>query len=137
MSQIQELLISLFNEAPVNKLFGMTLEFGADGDGIVRLPRNSHLDHGGGDTHGGVIATMLDAAGWFTVAARAGGVVVTSDIQVHLLQAAKRQDLVATAHVVRIGSKSAVAEMRVSTAAGELVAIATASFAKLGELPSR
>jgi uncharacterized protein (TIGR00369 family) len=134
-SQVREMLSGLFRGAPVNKLLGLTLEYDSDGTGVCRLPRNPNLDHGGHDTHGGIISTLLDAVGWFTVAAACGQAVVTSDINVRLLQAAKQQDLVATAKIIRMGSRSIVAEMTAKTAAGDLVAMATASFARLGELP--
>jgi uncharacterized protein (TIGR00369 family) len=130
-------LISLFDNAPVTKTLGVTLEYNAEGEATCRWRRNPNLDHGGQDTHGGIIATLLDIAGWFTAAAKSGQAVVTSDIHVRLLQAAKQQDLVATARIIRMGSRSVVTEMTVSSAAGGLVAIATASFAKLGELPAR
>ena len=130
------LLISLFNNAPVNKTLGVKLEYNAEGEAVCRWSRSPSFDHGGHDTHGGIIATLLDTAGWFTAAAKCGQAVVTSDIHVRLLQPAKQQDLVATARVIRMGAKSAVMEMTVSSPAGELVAMATASFAKLGELPA-
>jgi len=116
---------------------GCTLEVNAENEAICRLPRNPALDHWGHDTHGGIVATLLDIAGWFTAAAKCGQAVVTSDIHVRFLQAANQQDLVATARIVRMGSKAIVTEMTVSSAAGELVATATASFMKLGEPPAR
>ena len=136
-TNIHTLLIGLFGNAPVNKTLGVTLEYNAEGEAVCRWQRNPNLDHGGHDTHGGIIATLLDTAGWFTVAAKSGQAVVTSDIHVRLLQPAKQQDLVATARIIRMGSKSVIAEMTVSSAAGGLVAMATASFVKLGELPAR
>jgi uncharacterized protein (TIGR00369 family) len=134
-NNIQTLLIGLFNEAPVNKSLGVTLEYNAEGEAVCRWKRKPEFDHGGHDTHGGIIATLLDTAGWFTAAAKSGQAVVTSDIHVRLLQAAKQQDLVATARIIRMGSKSVVAEMTV-TSEGGLVATASAGFAKLGPLPT-
>ena len=136
-TNVHALLVSLFNNAPVNKTLGVKLEYNAEGEAVCRWSRNANFDHGGHDTHGGIIATLLDMAGWFTAAAKCGQAVVTSDIHVRLLQPAKQRDLVASARVVRMGSKSVVTEMTVSSTTGELVAMATASFAKLGELPAR
>jgi uncharacterized protein (TIGR00369 family) len=135
-TNIQAVLIGLFNNAPINKTLGVTLEYNAEGEAICRWQRKEEFDHGGYDTHGGIIATLLDTAGWFTAAAKCGQAVVTSDIHVRLLQAAKQQDLIATARIVRAGSRSVITEMTVSSAGG-LVATATAAFAKLGELPTR
>jgi uncharacterized protein (TIGR00369 family) len=135
-TEVQTLLISLFNNAPINKTLGVTLEYNPEGEAICRWARNPDYDHGGHDTHGGIIATLLDSAGWFTASAQCGQAVVTSDLHVRLLQAAKQQALVATARIVRMGAKSIVAEMKVTSPSG-LVAIATAAFTKVGELPAR
>ena len=133
---IQALLIQLFGNAPVSKTLGITLEYNSEGEAVCRLPRNPGVDHGGHEIHGGIIATLLDTAGWFSAAAKVGQVVTTSDIHVRFLQAAKQQALVARARIVRAGSRSVVTEMTVSSPTGEVIATATASFAKLGELPS-
>jgi uncharacterized protein (TIGR00369 family) len=127
-------LIAQFNEAPVNKLLGVTLEYNDKNEATCRFKRKPEFDHGAQDTHGGIIATLLDMAGWFTAAAHSGAIVVTSDINVRLLSPAKQQDLVATAKVIRDGSKAVIAEMTVTNAKG-LVATASASFAKIGEFP--
>ena len=135
-TNVQALLIRLFNDAPIATTAGITLEFNAAREAVCRWTRKPELDHGGHDTHGGVIAILLDTAGWFTAAAQSGHAVVTSDIHVRLLQPAKQRDLVATAHIVRLGAKSIVAEMKVSSG-DDLIATATAAFAKVGELPTR
>ncbi|NBD10816.1 MULTISPECIES: PaaI family thioesterase [Corallococcus] len=127
-------LIEQFNEAPLNKTLGVTLEYNAQGEAVCRWKRKAEFDHGGQDTHGGILMTLLDMAGWFTAAAQSGAIVVTSDLNVRLLSPAKQQDLVATARVIRDGSKAVIAEMTVSSPKG-LVATANASFAKIGEFP--
>ena len=131
--EFQRTCVAMFGEVPVSKALGLSLEYDSDGRAMVRMPRNPRFDHGGADTHGGILATLLDTAGWFTVAAACRGPVVTSDIHVRLLQAAKQRNLVATARIVRLGARSAVAEMSVSSDDGELVAVGTASFAKVAE----
>lgn len=136
-TNVQTLLIGLFNNAPISKALGIVLEYNAAGEAVCRWSRKPEFDHGGGDTHGGVIATLLDTAGWFTAAAQSGQAVLTSDIHVRLLQAAKHRDLVATGSIVRMGAKSIVAEMKVSSADGDLIATATAAFARMGDLPVR
>lgn len=136
-TNVQTLLIGLFNNAPISKTLGIVLEYNAAGEAVCRWSRKPEFDHGGRDTHGGVIATLLDTAGWFTAAAQCGGAVLTSDIHVRLLQAAKQRDLVATARIVRMGAKSIVAEMKVSSSDDDLIATATAAFARMGDLPVR
>lgn len=132
---VQNFLIGRFNEAPINKSMGLSLEYNSVGEAIVRMPRNPGFDHGLNDTHGGAITVLLDSAGWFTTAAQCRKSVLTSDLQVRLLQPAKQQDLIAHATILRAGSKMAVAEMRVTTSGGDLVAVGSASFSIMGELP--
>lgn len=132
--RVQQHLINVVKTVPIMKTLGATLEYDDDGNAIFRMPRNASFDHGMQDTHGGVFATLLDSAGWFTVAAQYGKVVVTTDLHVRMLQGARQQDLVATGKIVRAGSKTAVAEMKLCSADGELVAVGTASFTIVGDL---
>jgi acyl-coenzyme A thioesterase PaaI-like protein len=67
--RIEELL-HMFNEAaPIARLFGMRLSFTKEANAVIDLPYNPLPDHSSGGVHGGVYATMLDCAGWFTAAA--------------------------------------------------------------------
>jgi len=133
--RIQEHLVAVVRTVPIMKTLGMTLEYDADGNAVFKMPSNRNFDHGMKDTHGGIFATLLDSAGWFTVAAQCGKVVVTSDLHVRMLEPAKQQDLVATGKLVRAGSKAAVAEMKVHSASGELLAVGTASFTFVADIP--
>jgi uncharacterized protein (TIGR00369 family) len=124
-----------FKAAPISKTMGLHIAFDEAGHATISMTRRPDFDHGMQDTHGGVFATMLDSAGWFTVAAQCRKLVVTADLHVRMLQAARHQDLVATARLVRGGGKLAVAEMSLKSADGELVATGTASFSIISDLP--
>ena len=131
----QVFLANGFRSAPIAKAMGLTLTYDDEGNARVSWARTTDYDHGMNDTHGGVFATMLDSAGWFTVAAHCVKTVVTSDLHVRMLQPARQQDLVATARIVRIGNKLAVADMQLHSSDGQLVATGTASFVIVGDLP--
>jgi uncharacterized protein (TIGR00369 family) len=137
LKDAQEYLLGVARNVPIMKTMGITLEYNEDGEAVFRMPRNPNFDHGMKDTHGGVFATLLDSAGWFTVAAKCGKFVLTSDLHVRMLQGAKNQDLVATGKLIRSGSKIAVAEMKLCSADGDLIAVGTGSFAIMGELGDR
>ena len=128
-------LVSIFNAAPIARSLGMSIEYNERGEAACTFPRNPDYDHGGHDVHGGVLATLLDTAAWFTVAARYGHAVVTSDLHVRMLRPARRLGLRATAKVVRLGSKAAVTQMEVVDEGGALVAVGTASLARIGQTP--
>lgn len=121
-------LVKLFETAPIRKSTGMTLRYDAEARAIFEMRRNPNFDHALGDTHGGLIATLLDNAGWFTVAAHYETWVVTSDLTIRLLEAAGQSDLVATGRIVRAGKVLSVAEMEVRTSKNILVATGSGSF---------
>lgn len=129
-------LQAAFENSSIGKTMGLRLTYDDEGNATVFLPRHGGYDHGMGDTHGGVMAVMLDTAGWFTVAAHCRKMVLTADLHVRMLEGAKQQDLTATARVVRGGSRLATADMQLTSADGRLVATATASFSVLGDLSS-
>ena len=132
----QRELIELFSRAPIARFFGMSLTYDEQGHAHIHLPYNPNLDHPAKGIHGGVIATMLDTAGWFAVAAHNEGIwIVTGEFKVHLLSPAKESELNAEGWVVKSGKRISVAEIRVSVANGELVAIGTGTYVALENVP--
>lgn len=121
-------LVAFFSHAPMKATFGMELSFDGLGNATFAMPNNPSLHHSFRDTHGGVIATLLDNAGWFTAATRYDNWVNTSELTVRLHEPARREDLVAVGQVVRAGSRMCVAEMGVRTASGRLVATGSGCF---------
>lgn len=112
---IREYLLRAFNEkAPIARHFGMRLSFDDEGNAVVDLSYNPNLDHAFAGIHGGVYATMLDTAGWFTaVAARDEPYwVATSEMSVHFLELAQRTSLRAIGRLVKSGKRQDVVEMR-------------------------
>jgi len=131
-------LLHMFNEvAPIARTLGMRLSFDDEGRAIVDLPYNQGLDHAQGGVHGGVYATMLDTAGWFTSAA-AHDVdcwIATSEMSMHLLLPAGRTSLRAVGRLIKRGKRQDVAEMRLYDGDGRLVAHATGTFVLLPGVP--
>lgn len=123
-----ERLVAFFAHAPMKRTFGMELAFDAEGNARFTMPNQSDMHHALGDTHGGVIATLLDNAGWFTAATRYDCWVNTSELTVRLHEPAKQEDLLATGRVVRAGRRLCVVEMEVRSASGRLVATGAGSF---------
>ena len=127
-------LLDLFNRrAPIARTFGSTLAFDEAGSAILEQPYNAALDHALAGIHGGVIATLLDNAGWFTAALAAGGDawVATSDLTVQMLSHAQRVDLRARGEILKTGRRMIVCRMTVEDAAGRLVAHGTGTFVVL------
>jgi uncharacterized protein (TIGR00369 family) len=133
-----ELLEMFHTRAPISRYFGMQLSFKEDGSAVVDLPHNPQLDHALGGVHGGVYATMVDTAGWFTVAlARTdASQLVTSEITVRYLEPVARMALRAVGKIIRQGKRLDVAEMKLYDEKGHLVGHATGAFSILPKDPN-
>lgn len=137
MSRRAELL-RLFNEiAPIARTFGMVLAFTDDGRAVVTLPYKPGLDHAQGGVHGGVYATLLDTAGWFTAAAahEESTWIATSEMSLHFLRPSKQTDLRAEGRLIKRGRRQDVVEMHLFDGSGELVAHATGTMMVLPHIP--
>jgi uncharacterized protein (TIGR00369 family) len=128
----------MFNEvAPIARTLGMTLSFDDRARAIVDLPYNPGLDHALGGVHGGIYATLLDTAGWFTAAA-AHDVdcwIATSEMSIHLLLPVAGSALRAEGTLIKTGKRQDVAEMRLYDDQERLVGHATGSFIVLRNVP--
>lgn len=123
------MLIKMFhNYPPIVKTFGMKLSFDEEDHAIITLPYNPSLDHGEGAVHGGVIATLLDNAGFFTSAIAANAMVITTEMSYHLLRPAKKVRLIASGSVLKLGKRQVVAEMNCKDEKGDLIAHGTGTF---------
>jgi uncharacterized protein (TIGR00369 family) len=132
-----EQLVDMFNNrAPIAGTFGMTLSYNEQGQAVVDLPYNPGLDHALGGVHGGVYATLLDTAGWFTAAAAHDESywLATSEMSLHLLLPVERASLRAVGRLIKRGKRQDVAEMRLYDGDGRLVGHATGTFILLRDV---
>ncbi|MFC2075343.1 PaaI family thioesterase [Bdellovibrionota bacterium] len=137
-SRKQELL-KLFNEiAPIAKLFGMTLSYDKD-SAVLDLPYNPNLDHALGGVHGGIYATMLDNAGWFTAAAAVKDSVwvATTELSIHFLKPVAVSSLKAVGKIINEGKRQFVAEMHLYDGNNQLVGHGTGTFLIVPELSTK
>ena len=131
-----EELAHFFNEkAPIARTFGMRLSFTDEGSAVIELPYNPDLDHALGGIHGGVYATMLDTAGWFTSAVARDGWVTTSEMAIHFLLPAERTSLRAVGRLVKSGKRQDVAEVHLYDGQDRLIGHAVGTFVVLPSVP--
>jgi uncharacterized protein (TIGR00369 family) len=131
-------LVQLFNEkAPIARYLGMKLSYTDTGNAVVDLSYNPGLDHALGGIHGGMYATMLDSAGWFTVAAThdVSCWVATSEMSIHFLLPAEGTSLRAIGRLVKPGKRQDVAEMHLYDGQDRLVGHAVGTFILLPNVP--
>lgn len=127
LNKRREQMLALFDRAPIKRSMGINFYY-EDGAAVFELPYNPGFDHALDDVHGGAIATILDNAGWFTVAPYYDNWVSTAEMQVRLLKPARRADLTSKGRVLTIGKRVAMAEMEVTTSDGTLVAKGSGTF---------
>ena len=73
--------------------------------------------------------TLLDNAGWFTAATEYSTWVGTAEMQIRLLEPVTEKKLIATGKMIKSGKKIAMAEMKVETEDGKLIAVGSGTFA--------
>jgi uncharacterized protein (TIGR00369 family) len=121
-------LEAMFHQANFLAHLGATIRFDDQLRSVVSLPHKPELEHAMGGIHGGVLATMIDAAAWCAAAVHYPSWITTVEFDTRLLEPVIGEDLVATGRVVRLGKRIAVAEAEVHTAAGRLVAVGSATL---------
>ncbi len=123
----QAILIKGAHAAPIVATFGMRLEYNSEQEAVWRLPFNKNLTNGL-IVHGGAIATLLDNAGWFTIAQYFQFWIATVEFQTRLVDFVKDEELVATGHIVRVGKKISTATMEVISGDGRKIAIGSGTY---------
>lgn len=119
-----EKLQQLITRGPFNRWLNFTvLKMGDDGIEVKAAWREEWVVNPDRRyTHGGILATIIDVAADYAIAARLGRPVPTIDLRVDYHKAAAPGDLTAKARVVRMGSQYSTAEAQLYDKDGELVA---------------
>jgi uncharacterized protein (TIGR00369 family) len=125
-----ETLAAMVKGCPFHEWLGVEL-VSLDATGIaIRMPWRAEFvsDPERGYVHGGVLASLIDLAADYAVAARLGRGAPTVDMRVDYHRAAMPGPLLARAAVIKVGSTLATAEARVLDEHDELVASGRALF---------
>jgi uncharacterized protein (TIGR00369 family) len=123
-------LAAMVRDCPFHAWLGVEL-ISLDATGIaIRMPWRAEFvsDPERGYAHGGVLASLIDLAADYAVAARLGRGAATVDMRVDYHRAAMPGPLVARAAVIKVGGTLATAEARVFDERDELVASGRALF---------
>jgi len=122
-------LVAFFNRAPLKTAFGMTISYNQQHEAVFEMPYNQSFDHTMGGIYGGVVASMIDNAGWFTAAAQTDHWVSTANLNIQILEPAAKTLIRSVGHLVRSGKSLIVVSVEVRSEAGNLIAIGTGTFA--------
>lgn len=134
--RIDEYIKTFREKSPITSFFGMELSFTDGGSAVVDLPYNPNLDHGFGGIHGGVYATLMDTAGWYTAVATQDEDcwVATAELSMHLLEPVKQTSLRAVGRLIKSGKRQNIVEVFLYDANQRLVGHATGTFMILPHL---
>lgn len=132
-----DILTSVRERARANLFWQyLGIEVEAAGEGWVQLRvamRDELRNAAGAPVHGGVLATLIDAAiggalGTYGSASSGGVDQATLDLNVSFVGAARGETLLAEGRIVRRGRTIAFGETRVTDAGGTLVALGRATY---------
>lgn len=121
----QERLLQLLHRPRYHQFLGLQLEAAEEGHVKLRLPfREDFLgDEEGTYVHGGVIASLIDIAGDFALITLFGRGLPTVDLRIDYLRPALKEDLFATAVIVKKGRTLGISDITVENGAGEKIAV--------------
>jgi uncharacterized protein (TIGR00369 family) len=126
----RERLLQLMGKPRYHQFLGLQLEEMKEGYVKIRLPFSEQFlgDEADSYIHGGVIAALIDIAGDFALMTTHGRGLPTVDLRVDYLRPARKEDLVATATVVKDGRTLGISDITVQNAEGKSVAIGRALY---------
>lgn len=117
-------LQAIVDRSPFNRWLHMSVDAISDEGITLRIPwRDEFISSPERQsTHGGILATLIDGAGDYAVAAAVGRATPTLNLHVDFHRVAPPGDLVVNARVVHAGRSVATAEAQVFDHAGRMVA---------------
>lgn len=115
---------------PFNKLLGIRI-VRRHSDGVtIECRLRDHLLNSAGVAHGGVLATMADAAMGIGLHSHFGGrrPATTTDLKINYLRPVKHGKAVARSHIVRVGRNLCVGRVDLFDAERKLAAVAIVTY---------
>jgi uncharacterized protein (TIGR00369 family) len=119
--QLSELLL----KSNFHRFLNITVESISENTITLRLPFKEEFLAGASGTHihGGIIASLIDIAGDFVFAAILGTALPTINMRVDYLSAGGREDLIASAHVIKLGRSVGISDIVIANPEGKTIAI--------------
>jgi uncharacterized protein (TIGR00369 family) len=115
-----------FGRVPFNLGLGLVLEEHSEHGARVRMPFGEEISTGFGNPHGGAIASLLDATGaaaaWAGHDFERGERGATIGLTVNYTGAARSEDIIATAAVIRRAKELVFLDVRIETEDGKSIA---------------
>lgn len=103
----------MFHVTPVCKTTGFKMHYDDGGSAVIALEYNQGLDHPLGCIFGGILASMMDFAGFLTVAPHYENWLTTLEYSTRILEQVKEVKLSARGIKRKLGRTAAFADMEV------------------------
>lgn len=94
----------------------------------LKLPLKELFVTEGNYIHGGILATIIDIAGYFEVQKQFPKPAPTVNLTIDYLRAARREDLYVTAKTVKLGRSVSVVDVTVTNEENKIIAIGRGLF---------
>jgi len=121
-----------FDRTPAMSFMKQHLDELAPGRARIILEPNQQYHNGGGITHGGLVATVLDSVGWFACATLSEGYwLMTVEFKVNFLGFTSHEPVIGTGEVLKKGSELFHTRMDAKGQDGRHVATALGSYVLL------
>jgi uncharacterized protein (TIGR00369 family) len=126
-------LCQILDEARFARIYGLKLHSFGNGECALKLPFQEQLERPGGIVSGSVLMAAADAAMWLAIMTRLGkdAMTVTSGMTTAFLSSAKKEDVVCTAKVLRLGKKLIYGVAECTSDAGALISHHTITYTRL------
>ena len=119
----------MFHVTPVCKTTGFKMHYDDSGSAVIALAYNQGLDHPLGCIFGGILASMMDFAGFLTVSPHYDNWLATLEYSTRILEQVKEVSLRARGIMRKLGRTAAFADMEVyAVEADRLVATGSGVF---------
>lgn len=124
-------LRQIVENMPFSKLLGMRVVRGHTDGVTIECPMSDHLRNVAGVMHGGVAASVADAAVGMALGLHFGGKrsYTTADLKINYLRPiVDGGKLIARSHLIRIGKNLCVGRVDLKDAHGKLAAVAIVTY---------
>lgn len=110
--------------APFHRWLGLSIHQAGPEDITIAMPWRDEMISNPAlpAMHGGILASLIDLTGFYTILAAGQVCTSTADLHVDYHRAASRETLLAKGQVVRIGRRLSIAGVEITAESGKLLA---------------
>ncbi len=122
-------------QTPFGRLYDFQLVSHGDGQCVIKVPFSKDIERPGGIVAGPVYFACVDVAMWLAIMTKLGTEVqtVTTELNSTFLSAAKEEDIIGSATVLKIGKTQIFGTAECRTNSGKLLTYHTISYARIAE----